>query len=62
VVTWVESGCLCKYDPDYMEGQVSDWQQGLSFGTVSLRGRGFTVHTPPIITARVKALGVDIGE
>lgn len=62
VMTWVESGCLCKYDPDYMEGQVSDWQQGLSFGTVSLRGRGFTVHTAPIINGRVKALGVDIGE
>ena len=61
VMTWVESGCLCKYDPDYMEGQVSDWQQGLSFGTVSLRGRGFTVHTAPIIKGRVKALGVDIG-
>lgn len=61
VMTWVESGCLCKYDPDYMEGQVSDWQQGLSFGTVSLRGKGFTVHTAPIIRGRVKALGVDIG-
>lgn len=62
VMTWVESGCLCRYDPDYMEGQVSDWQQGLSFGTVSLKGRGFTVHTAPIIKGRVKALGADIGE
>lgn len=61
LLTWVESGCLCQYDPDYMEGQVSDWQHGLSFGTVSLRGHGFSVHTAPIIGGRVKALGTDIG-
>ncbi len=61
MMTWVESGCLCKYDPDYMEGQLSDWQQGISFGTVSLRGKGFTVHTAPIIKGRVKAMGKDIG-
>lgn len=60
MLTWVESGCLCQYDPDYMEGQLSDWLQGLSFGTVSLKGNGFTVHTAPIINGRVKALGMDI--
>jgi hypothetical protein len=62
MMTWVESGCLCKYDPDYMDGQLSDWAQGLSFGTVSLKGRGFTVHTAPIIKGRVKTLAGDIGE
>lgn len=61
ILTWVESGCLCKYDPDYMEGQLSDWCQGLSFGTVSLRGHGFSVHTAPIVKGKVKALGHDIG-
>lgn len=62
MLTWVESGCLCQYDPDYMEGQVSDWQHGLSFGTISLRGHGFTVHTAPIIKGKVHALGAAIGE
>lgn len=61
LMTWVESGCLCKYDPEYMEGQVSDWQQGISFGTVALRGGGFNVHTAPIIKGKVKALGKEIG-
>lgn len=61
MLTWVESGCLCQYDPDYMEGQTSDWQQGLSFGTIALRGGGFSVHTAPIIKGRVKAGSVDIG-
>lgn len=61
MLTWVEAGCLCQYDPDYMEGQVSDWQHGLAFGTIALRGGGFNVHTAPIIEGRVKALGTDIG-
>lgn len=61
IMTWVESGCICKYDPDYMEGQVSEWAQGLSFGTVSLRGHGFAVHTAPIIKGRVKCAFAEIG-
>lgn len=28
--TWIESGCLCKLDPDYLEG-TADWQQGFSW-------------------------------
>ena len=27
-MTWVESGCLCSLQPDYLE--VADWQQGFS--------------------------------
>ena len=27
--TWIESGCLCQLDPDYLEG-TADWQQGFS--------------------------------
>jgi predicted phosphodiesterase len=61
MLTWVESGCLCKYDPDYMEGQLSDWCQGLSFGTVSLRGHSFTLHTAPIVKEKVMVLGANIG-
>jgi len=61
MLTWVESGCLCQYDPQYLEGQTADWCHGLSFGTVSLRGRSFSIHTAPVIKGKVKALGLDIG-
>lgn len=61
IMTWVESGCICKYDPAYMEGQLSDWVQGLSFGTISLVGNGFSVHTAPIIKGKVLAGGASIG-
>jgi len=60
MMTWAEGGCTCLYDPDYMEGQTSDWQQGLSFGTIAHTGNGFSVHTAPIIDGRVRALGTTI--
>jgi hypothetical protein len=28
---WVESGCLCTLNPDFIKG-VADWQQGFAFG------------------------------
>ncbi len=27
--TWIESGCLCQLDPEYIDG-TADWQQGFS--------------------------------
>jgi hypothetical protein len=53
--TWIESGCLCKYDPPYMEGQTSDWQHGLSYGAINLKGNGFSACVAPIINGKVRA-------
>ena len=61
MMTWVESGCLCRYDPVYMEGQLSDWQQGLSYGTVDLKGNGFSVSVAPIVNGRVRCGDREIG-
>jgi len=61
MLTGIESGCLCNLAPEYMEGQIPDWQQGLSFGSLAMRGHAFSAHTAPIIKGKVRALGVDIG-
>lgn len=45
---WVEAGCLCKLNPEYMEGQLPNWQQGLAYGTFMAGGR-FSLHTAHII-------------
>ncbi len=59
---WAESGCLCNLDPPYAKkGQKMNWQQGISLGSVSPGGKGFTVHTVPIVKGRAKILGMDIG-
>lgn len=36
--TWVESGCLCRLDPEYVLG-IADWHQGFAFGTMSQSGQ-----------------------
>ena len=46
--TWLESGCLCKLTPEYMPGQVPDWQQGLSYGFFTAGDR-FSISTAHII-------------
>lgn len=58
---WLESGCICSLEPDYMEGQVPDWQHGLIYGTASLRGDSFTMTQAPIIRGRVMAAGMEVG-
>jgi hypothetical protein len=34
-LSWIESGCLCDLHPEYMEGRIPDWQQGLVYGTIN---------------------------
>jgi len=45
---WIECGCLCKLNPEYIEGKVADWQHGL--GLVQFKGnsRHFIAHAIPI--------------
>lgn len=42
-----ESGCLCKLDPEYMEG-IANWQHGLSIVT-DYRGKIFYVNNIDIV-------------
>lgn len=32
---WIESGCLCDLNPEYMEGRLANWQHGLSIVSFS---------------------------
>ncbi len=51
--SWTEIGCLCQLNPEYMEGQIPDWQQGLAFGYFKKGDQNFTVHVAPIIKGRL---------
>ncbi len=46
---WVEAGCLCSLRPEYMPGQVPDWQHGLAHGAFVEGGDRFTLSTAHII-------------
>jgi len=47
---WLECGCLCKLDPDYVPG-VPDWQQGI--GKVDFVGKHFLANTYNIIDGKI---------
>jgi predicted phosphodiesterase len=53
MTTWVEAGCLCSLNPEYAEGQVVDWQQGLAYGFFERDDNRFEIHTAPIIKGRI---------
>lgn len=45
---WMECGCLCKKDMEYMEGEPADWHQGFGIGYFYKSGL-FTFSLIPII-------------
>ena len=58
--SWTECGCLCSLNPEYMEGQVPDWEHGLAYGTYERDGNRFEVHLAPIIKAKILFQGQEI--
>jgi len=49
----VEAGCLCSLRPEYMVGQVPDWQHGLAYGAwAGGRSKRFSLHTAHIIDGK----------
>ncbi len=49
VHTWIETGCLCDLEPEYMEGQQADWQHGLAYGMFRKQDKRFAIHAVPIV-------------
>lgn len=43
---WMESGCLCSLNPEYMEGALPDWQHGV--GLVQFKGDSNHFFATPI--------------
>jgi hypothetical protein len=50
--TWIEAGCLCDLQPEYLMGNVADWQHGLAYGYMERSGNRFVTHTLPIVNGR----------
>lgn len=47
---WIECGCLCDINPEYMEGKVANWQQGFGIGFYKNAGsHRFNVNLIPIV-------------
>jgi hypothetical protein len=57
--SWIEGGCLCRSDMDYLEGQTADWQHGVVWAEVS--EDRFVAGVLPIISGKVNWGGREIG-
>jgi predicted phosphodiesterase len=49
---WIECGCMCKKDMEYMEGEPADWHHGFCVGYFYRDGL-FTLIPVPIINNKV---------
>jgi hypothetical protein len=49
---WLESGCLCKLNPEYIEG-TADWQQGISLISFKPNSDHFYAQVLPIINYQI---------
>lgn len=58
--SWTECGCLCDLSPEYMEGQVPDWQHALAYGTHETGGHRFEIHLAPIIGGKILFAGREV--
>lgn len=53
VFGWWECGCLCDLKPDYMPGQIPDWQHGCAYGSFAEGSRGrFYMNVAHIIRGK----------
>lgn len=51
--TWIECGCLCDMEPEYMEGKTANWQQGFGIGFYKNNGSGrFNTQLVPIVNGK----------
>jgi len=51
--TWIECGCLCRLDQEYLEGKISDWQSGLGLVQFKDNTKHFVAHALPIIDGEI---------
>lgn len=57
---WVEVGCLCDLEPEYMEGKTANWQQGFGVGYENKKNSNiFNIEPVPIIDYHIVYQGYE---
>jgi len=56
---WMESGCLCKLDAEYLDGQTPNWQQGFGIGYFKENSKRFLLEFVPIINKKALYGGLE---
>lgn len=56
---WLEIGCLCKLDQEYMEGKMPNWQQGFGIGYYKENSNRFNIDVIRIINGKAMFGGME---
>lgn len=56
---WMECGCLCKLNAEYLRGKIPNWQQGFGIGYYKEGSKRFHVERIPIIQGKAMYGGVE---
>lgn len=54
---WMETGCLCSLEQEYMEGQTPNWQQGFGIGYFSKTSSRYQLELVNIIDGKAMYAG-----
>jgi len=54
---WMEIGCLCKLDQEYMEGETPNWQQGFGIGYFNKNSNRYQLELVNIIDGKAMYAG-----
>ncbi len=49
---WMEAGCLCKLEQEYMRGKTPNWQQGFGIGFYKENSRRYNIQAVRIINGK----------
>ena len=50
---WLEQGCFCRLDPDYVTG-APNWRQGCAIGEFSTKTDNFVLHEVPYVDGKLR--------
>ena len=59
---WMECGCLCKLDPEYMEGETPNWSQGWGIGYFKNNSKRFHLEFVPYVNGKAMYSGKEFSK
>lgn len=49
---WMEIGCLCRFDAEYLQGETPNWQTGFGIGYFKENSKRFHLEAVPIVNCK----------
>jgi hypothetical protein len=56
---WVESGCICRTDQEYLDGETPNWQEGWVIGYFKNNSKRYHLETVPYVDKKAMYGGIE---